>query len=107
MACEEPPEKYVLRIHLTDITNVVELNLDVIGTRLVEKGFITQHQLRNITGTLGQTPANKASSLMDSVVSRIDMSDNREEWFEKFVDILANNTAERELVEKLTKVFGR
>ena len=107
IACEELPEKYALRSHLMEVTDVVELNLNVIGTRLVEKGFITQRQLCDITETLGQTAANKASSLMRSVVSKIDRSDKREEWFEKFVLILANDTTESELVEKLTKAFGR
>ena len=107
MACEESPETYALRSHLTEVTDVVELNLRVIGNRLVEEGFIVQCQLHDILGTSGQTPAQQANSLIRNVVSKVKRSDKREKWFEKFVLILAKDTAEGELVEKLTKDFGR
>lgn len=106
MASGELPEKYVLRTHLTDVTEVVELNLQVIGTCLVEQGFITDRQLRNIVGVLGPTDESKASKLMGTVLSKIDVSVKQEEWFEKFVLILSINTTEHELVEKLTNALG-
>ena len=106
MAGGEPPEKYVLRIHLTEVTDVVELNLEVIGNRLVEKNFMTQRQKHNIIGVIGQNAASKANSLMRCVESKIDTSDKREKWFEEFVLILANDTASDELVEKLTRALG-
>ena len=104
MACGELPEKYALRIHLTDITDVVELNMDRIGTSLVQKKFITAHQLRNIAGP---TPASRAGSLMRCVESKIDTSDNREKWFEEFVLILANDTTADDLVKKLSNALGK
>ena len=107
MAGGEPPEKYALRIHLTEATDTVELNLQVIGNRLAEKNFITPRQKHDILGVLGQPSASKANCLMRCVESKIDTSHKREEWFEEFVLILANDTAADELVEKLTRDLGK
>ncbi len=106
MACGELPEKYVLRTHLTDITDAVELNLQVIGTCLVEQGFITDRQLRNIVQVVGPTDESKAINLMGTVLAKINISVKREEWFEKFVLILSEKTTAHELVEKLTNALG-
>ena len=106
MALQESPEKYVIRTNLVEVTRAVTENLDRVSDRLVEKGFMTVNAAIGIKGTLGTTTSSKASEFMQQVLSKTH-NEKREEWFEKFVGILGNDTAEQELVQKLIRDYGK
>ena len=106
MALEESPEKYVIRTNLVEVTQAVKDNLDKVSDRLVEKEFITVNEAIGIKETLGISTLSKASGFMQRVLSKT-RNTKREEWFEKFVVIIGNDTAERELVQKLIRDYGK
>ena len=107
MALGEPPEEYVIRSNLISVAQAVQRNLNVISQQLIREAFITAAAADNIIGTLGMPPASKANGFMQCVQSKMSRSHaTREQWFEKFVTILANHTAEGELVMKLIRDFG-
>ena len=106
MALEESPEKYVIRTNLVEVTQAVRENLDKVSDRLVEKGFMTVNEAIGIKETLGISTLSKASGFMQRVLSKT-RNTKREEWFEKFVVIIGNDTAERELVQKLIRDYGK
>lgn len=106
MASGERAERYALRVNLTDLTEAVEFNLEVIAQRLEQEAFITSHQRRSITDTTGLSFASKASRLLNCVLTKVN-SDTGEKWFERFVHIIANCTTENELVKKLIRDFSK
>lgn len=102
----ETPEHCVIRSNLVAVTLAVENNLDIICTRLQELSFITDTNARAI-GTSGKSTYQQAVGLLNAVQIKLTRTySNREQSFEKFMDILANDTTEQELVKKLTQEFG-
>lgn len=103
----ETPEHCVIRSNLVAVTLAVEKNLDIICTRLQELLFITDQNARAIRGTSGKSPYQQATELLNAVQTKLTGTYNsREQSFENFVDILANDTTEHELVKKLTQELG-
>ena len=101
----EPVEVTALRTNLVFITNAVTVG----GTpqwfadRLVEKAFITHRDAQGILGTLGVPPARQASQLMDSVFTKVDVSDQKRRVFFEFVDIFSHDPVYKDLVDKLMR----
>ena len=101
----EPVEVTALRTNLVFITGAVTVG----GTpqwfahRLVEKAFITHRDAQGILGTLGVSPARQASQLMDSVFTKIDLSDEKRRVFLKFVDTFSHDPVYKDLVDKLMR----
>lgn len=103
----ETPEHCVIRSNLVAVTLAVEKNLDVICTRLQELSFITDANARAIRGTSGKSPYQQATELLNAVQIKVTgIYSTREQSFENFMDILANDTTEQELVKKLTQELG-
>ena len=101
----EPVEVTALRTNLVFITDAVTVG----GTpqwfadRLVEKAFITHRDAQGILSTLGVSPAQKASQLMNSVFAKIDLSDDKRRVFLDFVDIFSHDLVYKHLVNKLMR----
>ena len=93
-----------LRTNLTGIiTTAAKPSLQWFANRLVEKAFITWRDAQEILGRDGVAPARQASLLMDSVFTRIDVSDGKRHLFDAFVDIFSNDVTYEDLVGRLSK----
>lgn len=102
----ETPEHCVIRSNLVAVTLAVEHNLTIVSSRLQELAFITDTNARAIRGT-GKSPYEKATELLNAVQIKLTGNySSREQSFETFVDILAHDTTEQELVQKLTQELG-
>ena len=102
-AYDGEPEITALTTNLSSITEAVTAggSPQWFADRLIEKAFITRQAARGIRDTSGISPAVQASKLMDSVFAKINGSDNKSHWFDKFVDIFSHDRAYAELVERL------
>ena len=99
----EATEIAALRTNLTLIAKTVT---DVCTTqwfanRLVEKSFITHDSSKGILGNNGLTSAEKTTRLMNSVFTKIQITDKKRHWFSEFVAVFSTEPACAELVERL------
>ena len=107
MALGEAPEHCVIRENLVAVKEAVAMNMSTISPRLEELAFISGTQSSGIQGTMGLSQSQKADNYVRAVLSKLSRDyGTQEEWFEKFVDVLANDTVEGELVKKLTRELG-
>ena len=99
----EATEIAALRTNLTLIAKTVTdiCTPQWFANRLVEKSFITYDSSKGILGTHGLTPADKTSQLMNSVFTKIRITDKKRHWFSEFVAVFSMEPACAELVERL------
>ena len=92
-----------LRTNLTLITDIVTdmCTPQWFANRLVEKSFITHDSSKGILGNSGLTPADKTSQLMNSVFTKIRITDKKQHWFNEFVAVFSTESVCAELVERL------
>ena len=101
----ETTEIACLRTNLTFITDTVTdiCTPQWFASRLVEKSFITRDSSKEILGTHSLTPADKTSQLMNSVFTKIQITDRKKHWFNEFVAVFSTESACAELVERLKR----
>ena len=87
----EPAEITALRANLIHISDVVTSggNLVWFANCLITKEFITQREAREIQNMHGVFPANQANLLIDSVFTKLNMTEDKRRWFLRFAEIFS------------------
>ena len=102
----EVVEITALRTNLHSITSAASGNLRWFADRLIEKAFIARDTANGILQTTGKTPMEVAGTLLDSVFTKIETSEEKRRWFDEFVAILSTDVTKAELVKKLRTHVG-
>ena len=102
----EVVEITALRTNLHSITSAASSNLRWFADRLIEKAFIARDTANGILQTTGKTPMEVAGTLLDSVFTKIETSEEKRRWFDEFVAILSTDVTKAELVKKLRTHVG-
>ena len=88
------------------ITSAANGNLRWFADGLIEKAFIARDTANGILETTGKTPADKAGTLLNSVFTKIETSEEKRRWFDEFIAILSTDVTNAELVKKLRTHVG-
>ena len=103
----EPIEIAALNANLVLITDTVAGNLQWFANCLVQKTFLPHRSAQGILATPQLPPDRQAGQLMDSVFTKIRLSDTRQrQWFDAFVEIFTAEAAYEGLVTRLRRSVG-
>ena len=91
--------------HNSLIVDTISCDLDHFSSNFVEKRFVTRDVTRDIRGMYGVGEREKASRLLDKVLSNLKISSNKPKWFREFVSVFSVETTYRELADTLMKAY--
>ena len=97
---------YALRRNLPNIITTISLNLSGFRPRFVQRSFVSSQKASDIMSKTSTTDRDKASEFFSSFELTLKCRLNRQEVFEQFLEILAEENAE-DLVAKITKDYGK
>ena len=100
---EESPEIAAVSQNLVAFSDTISDNLSWFANKLVEEEFITQPRASFVLSDQVIGPAEKASILLDSVLTVLRNTDEKKEWFDKLIAIFSPEAACAELVDGLKR----
>ena len=99
------PESRALQAQLPDITSVLSgIDLQTIGNRLVSDNFLGPGALSSILDTLGISNSQKASKIMNIVITQVKLNTSK---FPAFLKILSTDETCSILVTKIKESYSK
>ena len=103
--CTHVSETEAITQHTVKLTETISNDLIYFSGMFIEKSFITRHVSSTTLDMRGIGKDEKARTLLDKVQANLNVTQNKETWFQNFIAIFSVDPTYKPLADRMMQTY--